>query len=638
MTQPFIYFKLNSLLTLILLLQDAVGQPLERWNMCRKEEEPLVLQQFLRFQQTRNITHQLLLQDLAERSSSSFHPPPHMAATQLRLGDGKEEKVANPNPNASPGKFSEEQRGSAHSASSLLQLVASSHHNGKQSPPVPTSTAATAAASLEREQLASRSPVKREQADPPPREPVASSPSRLQQPVSPPCSSPLLFSRGAANYRGNPTAAANGIPLPPSTLLPGHHFPMLFPFPGMLGSGSGGVPPSPQPPRTPPPPHHRENGGKDLHSVALNLSKQQEKAAAAVGGGGGGEKESLYELTNSDTSSRRSSIDDSDGGQHQQQQGGGSRRSYSNHTMPDDLGTPFVSPTTGKKRVQCNVCMKTFCDKGALKIHFSAVHLREMHKCTIHGCNMMFSSRRSRNRHSANPNPKLHTPQVKRRISQTDGRSHPGPVTQLMPKELAGVGSGGSIKGEPFAPSPLAAFPAGGLPFPGLPGFNPFLHHPDLKSLQLDLQRISDLHRMYTSNTAAVAVAAQNGKADDEESSVESKLMGDGGVDPISGGGGGEEHLGASHRKRKSQNPTKRPHLEPELDHMAMMMMMAAGGGGNQHNNKRPYSGGDYEEPVSSDSASDEGFPDPMMEEEEDDEELDNVSSGGEEEEEEGRQ
>ncbi|CAF1038994.1 unnamed protein product, partial [Didymodactylos carnosus] len=69
----------------------------------------------------------------------------------------------------------------------------------------------------------------------------------------------------------------------------------------------------------------------------------------------------------------------------------------------------LVSPH-GKKRVQCHVCMKTFCDKGALKIHFSAVHLREMHKCTTQGCTMMFSSRRSRNRHSANPNPKLHMP------------------------------------------------------------------------------------------------------------------------------------------------------------------------------------------------------------------------------------
>lgn len=67
--------------------------------------------------------------------------------------------------------------------------------------------------------------------------------------------------------------------------------------------------------------------------------------------------------------------------------------------------------SNGKKRALCTVCNKTFCDKGALKIHYSAVHLKEMHKCTVTGCQMMFSSRRSRNRHSANLNPKLHMPQ-----------------------------------------------------------------------------------------------------------------------------------------------------------------------------------------------------------------------------------
>lgn len=82
------------------------------------------------------------------------------------------------------------------------------------------------------------------------------------------------------------------------------------------------------------------------------------------------------------------------------------------------FGTTFVGPN-GKKRVLCTACNKTFCDKGALKIHYSAVHLKEMHKCTVDGCNMMFSSRRSRNRHSANPNPKLHMPQ--KRIKLPDG-------------------------------------------------------------------------------------------------------------------------------------------------------------------------------------------------------------------------
>ncbi|CAB3244046.1 unnamed protein product [Arctia plantaginis] len=99
------------------------------------------------------------------------------------------------------------------------------------------------------------------------------------------------------------------------------------------------------------------------------------------------------------------------------------KRQWGASQMPLNLGTHFINPATGKKRVQCNVCLKTFCDKGALKIHFSAVHLREMHKCTVEGCSMMFSSRRSRNRHSANPNPKLHSPHLRRKISPHDGRT-----------------------------------------------------------------------------------------------------------------------------------------------------------------------------------------------------------------------
>ncbi|XP_017488245.1 PREDICTED: AF4/FMR2 family member 4-like, partial [Rhagoletis zephyria] len=116
-------------------------------------------------------------------------------------------------------------------------------------------------------------------------------------------------------------------------------------------------------------------------------------------------------------------------------------------TLPANLGTQFINPVTGKKRVQCNVCLKTFCDKGALKIHFSAVHLREMHKCTVDGCSMMFSSRRSRNRHSANPNPKLHSPHLRRKISPHDGRTaQPHPLLLQPPNGLmAGLNPFGSF-------------------------------------------------------------------------------------------------------------------------------------------------------------------------------------------------
>uniref|UniRef100_A0A8C4Q6Q9 Basonuclin zinc finger protein 1 n=1 Tax=Eptatretus burgeri TaxID=7764 RepID=A0A8C4Q6Q9_EPTBU len=71
-----------------------------------------------------------------------------------------------------------------------------------------------------------------------------------------------------------------------------------------------------------------------------------------------------------------------------------------------------ISPSK-KGRVFCNACGKTFYDKGTLKIHYNAVHLKIKHKCTIDGCNMVFSSLRSRNRHSANPNPRLHMPMLR---------------------------------------------------------------------------------------------------------------------------------------------------------------------------------------------------------------------------------
>ncbi|XP_059384493.1 zinc finger protein basonuclin-2 [Carassius carassius] len=74
--------------------------------------------------------------------------------------------------------------------------------------------------------------------------------------------------------------------------------------------------------------------------------------------------------------------------------------------ISDSSGTGERS--SSKARVSCSACAKTFYDKGTLKIHFNAVHLKIKHRCTVEGCNMMFSSLRSRNRHSANPNPRLH--------------------------------------------------------------------------------------------------------------------------------------------------------------------------------------------------------------------------------------
>jgi len=479
-------------------LKDSNGAPLDRWNMITKVEEPVILQQFLGFRETRNITQQLVIQDLAERSFN----PAEKRPTEERKGEERRKEETRP-----------ERR------DSLLQMVVPKQEEHKsplhmqESPPAPPPASSTTST-------------------PPPPPKVASSPTQ---------SPGHIF----------PRSLAPGIPLPPSSMsmsnLMSNHFGM-FPFPGL--------------PNGLPHPKDSPNGN------ALNLTGRPSDKQVREEREREQERE-REEMCDSDSGSRRSSID-----------------TDCRRNLPDDIGHPYVSPTTGKKRVQCNVCMKTFCDKGALKIHFSAVHLREMHKCTMVGCNMMFSSRRSRNRHSANPNPKLHTPQVKRRISQNDGRTHQGPqllipptsspmaLTYNQPQPIQPKDSKPGLREPPFPQIPpafpppgLSGFPAG---FPGLnlPGFNPFMP-PDLKALQQDLQRFSDLQKLYNNAT--------NG---------EQKNDSDSGID-------------GGNRKRKSQNPTKRPHLDME---------------DNDH--------------ISSDSASDEGFPDPMMEDDDDD--LGDVSSGDE--------
>ncbi|XP_076978448.1 zinc finger protein basonuclin-1 [Tamandua tetradactyla] len=96
---------------------------------------------------------------------------------------------------------------------------------------------------------------------------------------------------------------------------------------------------------------------------------------------------------------------------------------------------------TKKGRVFCTACEKTFYDKGTLKIHYNAVHLKIKHRCTVAGCNMVFSSLRSRNRHSANPNPRLHAP-TNRNCRDKDLRGGPGPCRPL-PGCPGGAGADG---------------------------------------------------------------------------------------------------------------------------------------------------------------------------------------------------
>lgn len=199
------------------------------------------------------------------------------------------------------------------------------------------------------------------------------------------------------------------------------------------------------------------------------------------------------------------------------------KRHWGSPSLPLNLGTQFINPATGKKRVQCNVCLKTFCDKGALKIHFSAVHLREMHKCTVEGCNMMFSSRRSRNRHSANPNPKLHSPHLRRKISPHDGRSAQAHPILIPPQ------AGLTLPAAAAALNPLNPF--GAFPLLTPP---PDMRHPSLasldfkQSLDLSMQRceeqkninISDINNTSTTTTTTTTSSNNDDDEDDDDDGI----------------------------------------------------------------------------------------------------------------------
>ncbi|KAJ8388256.1 hypothetical protein AAFF_G00135170 [Aldrovandia affinis] len=91
-----------------------------------------------------------------------------------------------------------------------------------------------------------------------------------------------------------------------------------------------------------------------------------------------------------------------------------------------------MGATSRKGRVCCSSCGKTFYDKGTLKIHYNAVHLKIKHRCTVQGCNMVFSSLRSRNRHSANPNPRLHLPVLRNNRDRDLIRSATRSATPLI--------------------------------------------------------------------------------------------------------------------------------------------------------------------------------------------------------------
>ncbi|XP_050520890.1 zinc finger protein basonuclin-2-like isoform X3 [Daktulosphaira vitifoliae] len=366
------------------ILQEPHGGILERWNICSPEEEPLVLQQFLRFGETRMVTQQLLLHGL----NADFRALPSLETDMKRLMERQKQQQNHDHKPNFETKFR------PRSPSSLMQpRLPSTLGNSPPSPPKPTFGFA---------------------------KPSSGSSSSLALPAS-----PLVNTNG-----GSPPTTS------PTSVSPLNKLQNMQPFDFRKMQSTGGFPGKPSSERRnsdllPPPPRPNQN--------EYNNSKYTTPESLA-GSSEFGSEDGDEEEENSQSALNLSKDNNSKTARphrgHMRKTSMPLKRQWGSASLPLNLGTQLINPATGKKRVQCNVCLKTFCDKGALKIHFSAVHLREMHKCTVEGCNMMFSSRRSRNRHSANPNPKLHSPHLRRKISPHDGRSsqahHPMVISPLQ--------------------------------------------------------------------------------------------------------------------------------------------------------------------------------------------------------------
>ncbi|XP_015840780.1 zinc finger protein basonuclin-2 isoform X1 [Tribolium castaneum] len=474
------------------ILQESHGGTLDRWSICSPEEEPLVLQQFLRFGETRAITQQLLLaqqalQDPTLERLERRHSPNLRRAMSPNHRPSHQTVPSAFHPSRLPTMSPHQKH--------HLNFLKMSTSNGplpSNSPPRSVSTSPLNTSPLNRLQnmqpfdfrkLGSGLTNFPNRVSPDMNRRRAESESvglnltmatSLSSCLPPPPPRPPSLSHSAAAMAAavsvNPLAAASLVASSFSGLMSSRTPRSKSPS-GEVLSGNN---------------NSEEDDDVDENSYsALNLSRDRDilKAPRQPRGIPG----------------RKPTTP--------------TKRQWGSPGLPLNLGTQFINPATGKKRVQCNVCLKTFCDKGALKIHFSAVHLREMHKCTVEGCNMMFSSRRSRNRHSANPNPKLHSPHLRRKISPHDGRSaqaHP----LLIPPQ-----TGLSLPAAAAALNPLNPFG----PFPLLTPSPDIRHHTALSSidfkqtLDLSMQKLEERKHSSVKDYSALSLVGGTHHQSEEE-------------------------------------------------------------------------------------------------------------------------
>ncbi|KAJ8983219.1 hypothetical protein NQ317_014469 [Molorchus minor] len=498
------------------ILQQSHGSTLDRWSICSPEEEPLVLQQFLRFGETRAITQQLLLAQQAlqdptlERLERRQAPHPRRAMSPNH-------RPSPPNIPASafhPARLPTMAPHQKHPLS-FLKMPTTNGPISSNSPPTSINTSPLNSSPLNRLQnmqpfdyrkLGATLPTFPTRVSPdrrriPESESIGLNLSRTSLPscLPPPPPPPASLSHSAAAM-----VAASVNSLAAASLVASS-------FPGLMSTrmSTGSKSPSSTDILSGNTNSEEDDDGDENSHSALNLSRDSirtPRLSRVLPG-------------------RKPSTP--------------TKRQWGSPSLPLNLGTQFINPATGKKRVQCNVCLKTFCDKGALKIHFSAVHLREMHKCTVEGCNMMFSSRRSRNRHSANPNPKLHSPHLRRKISPHDGRSSQSHPLLMPPQPGLPLPAAAALNPlNPFGPFPLLT-PPPDMKYHSLATMD-FKH-----TLDLSIQRMKE-NKNTLQDYSALALVSNQQQSEEEDDD-------DDGIVVV---GGDEEDFQADKRETTNGNLT----------------------------------------------------------------------------------
>ena len=372
-------------------MQDPAGRVLDKWSIATREEEQLIIQQFLRFGETKSIAQEIILQDARENREKQSSTSPRTESEIKRFIERSNIGMQ-----------------------SFMRGYDARHLMARPGMTYPTSTSGTRLLSPSSVSSFSPSGTSRE--------------GSMVLPVS-----------TATPMAGSPLTRLQG--MQPFDYRKEHISPTVSP--SVSDKSLGGLPrenPSPQnlsmsvSRSLPTPPSQLSLPASSRSEISDDKMTPTSTATSDSGDLRDDASDVAINYSTKDTgNSGSSSVFAENKLKHLRKSANPMKRPW--QPTPGYGGT-LISPS-GKKRVLCTACNKTFCDKGALKIHYSAVHLKEMHKCTVEGCNMMFSSRRSRNRHSANPNPKLHMPQTRRKLPEgalvVDDKCPLGSALGMMP-------------------------------------------------------------------------------------------------------------------------------------------------------------------------------------------------------------